>query len=394
MSKETAPASSPPRQVGAVQTRFETLTFISLISKRVFLATLCCLLLGGCRSQTDGAGPSIEFTRVPLAEVGRTDNLDIIQGRVIGARRGQQIVLYAKTGAWWVQPLSNEPFTKILPDSTWINSTHLGSEYAALLVAPGYRPPPMMDALPGPGGDVAAVVNAKGAASAPSPTLQFSGYEWRVRNAPSNRGDTINLYDPSNAWTDESGALHLRIAKQSGKWTCAEVTLTRSFGYGMYSFVVRDTAQLEPAAVFAMFTWDYAGADQNYREMDIEISRWGDPASKNAQYEIQPFYVPANVARLTVPSGVLTHTFRWEPGRVSFRTFRGAVNDARSEVIGEHVFTSGVPAPGVETVRMTLYVYGKTESSPDEGRSARGPHKIAPPPSLIFTSKGVRQFNG
>jgi hypothetical protein len=341
-----------------------------LICKSVLLLVGCCLLLGGCRSRPAGAaGASIEFTRVPPAEVGRTDKLDIIQGRVIGARPGQQIVLYARTGTWWIQPLSNSPFTRILPDSNWINSTHLGLAYAALLVEPGYRPQRMMNALPNPGGEVVAIATAEGATSGPalSTTLHFSGYEWRVRNAPSNRGDTMNIYDPANAWTDASGALHLRIAKQSGTWTCAEVTLTRSFGYGSYSFVVRDTSHLEPAVVLAMFTWDYAGDDQNNREMDIEISRWGDPASKNAQYEVQPFYVPANVARFTVPAGVLTHSFRWEPGRLLFKTVRGSVTAPGSAVIGEHVFTSGVPSPGVESVRMALYVYGKTDNLVQNG---------------------------
>ncbi|HEX8115870.1 MAG TPA: glycoside hydrolase family 16 protein [Pyrinomonadaceae bacterium] len=298
------------------------------------------------------------FTRIPQAEATRTDRLEVIQGSVSGARPGQQIVLYARAGAWWLQPLPNAPFTKI-QDSTWVNSTHLGTEYAALLVEPGYRPRVMLDELPRPGGEVLAVAAAKGAASPPSPMLQFSGYEWRLRTAPSSRGDTPNLYDPANAWTDADGALHLRIAGQPGKWTCAEVALTRSFGYGTYSFVVRDTSQLEPAAALAMFTWDYAGGDEHNREMDVEVSRWGDPASKNAQYVVQPFHVPANVARFDSPAGVLTHSFRWEPGRVSFRTVRGAANGAQPEVVSEHVFTSGVPAPGAETVRMALFVYGR-----------------------------------
>ncbi|HKY06440.1 MAG TPA: hypothetical protein VJQ56_16200, partial [Blastocatellia bacterium] len=114
--------------------------------------------------------------------------LDIIQGRAIGARPGQQIVLYARTGTWWIQPMSSPPFTKIQPDSTWINSTHLGSEYAALLVEPWYRPEPAMNELPTPGGDVIAVAMTLGSppGSAVSPTLHFSGYEWRVRNAPSS----------------------------------------------------------------------------------------------------------------------------------------------------------------------------------------------------------------
>jgi len=337
----------------------------NLIWKSTLIVACCFTLLAACHSRADGARPSIEFTRVPPAEEIRTDKLDIIQGRVIGARPGQLIILYVKTGSWWLQPLSNMPYTAIKPpDSTWVNSTHVGLEYAALLVEPGYHPQTMMNMLPGVGGDIAAIARVDGATSGPTThnLLRFSGYDWRVRNAPSSRGDTDNNYDPSNAWTDSDGALHLRIAKQSDKWTCAEVSLVRNLGYGSYSFVVRDTGNLEPAVVFAMFTWDYAGDDQNNREMDIEISRWGDPTSKNAQYEIQPFYIPANVARLTVPSGPLTHLFRWEPGKATFKTVSGPLTDPRSEIVGHHVFTSGVPSPGAESVRMALYIYGKSAS--------------------------------
>jgi hypothetical protein len=323
-----------------------------------------CVLLSACRSRTEAARPSIEFTRVPAAETSRTDKLDIIQGRVPGARPGQQIVLYARTGAWWIQPTLNTPFTSVQADSTWINSIHLGSEYAALLVEPAYRPEPMMNTLPDRGGNVAAIAMTQGATSGPTvgAFIQFSGYEWRARNAQSHRGGAYNDYNPANAWTDAAGALHMKITKESGKWTCAEITLTRSFGYGTYSFVVGDISQLEPTVVFDMFTFDYAGGDQNNREMNIQISRWGDPASKNAQYQVQPYYIPANVARFSMPPGVLTHTFKWEPERVSFRTFRGLVTERASEIIGEHVFTSGVPSPGAESVRMAIYVFGSPDN--------------------------------
>jgi hypothetical protein len=110
-----------------------------------------------------------------------------------------------------------------------------------------------------------------------------------------------------------------------------------------------------------MFTWDYAGADQNYREMAVEISRWGDPASKNAQFVVQPYYVAANVARFIVPAGVLTHSFRWEPGRVAFRTVRGSTPRSGARAVAEHVFTSGVPSHGIESVRMNAYVFGSAK---------------------------------
>jgi hypothetical protein len=326
---------------------------------------LFCFLLIACSLRQGNSGPSIEFTRIPPAAEGGPDRIDIIQGRVIGARPGQQIVLYAKSGSWWVQPLANEAFTKLNPDATWTNSTHVGSDYAALLVEPGYRPLKTMNELPASRDGVVAVAIAKGGSAGSSITkaLFFSGYEWRIRDAPSDRGGENN-YDPRNAWTDSAGALHLRITKASGEWTCAEVTLTRSFGYGTYSFVVRDLSQLEPEIVFSMFTWDYGGADQNHREMDIEVSRWGDPSSKNAQYVVQPFYIPENAFRFTEPPGVLTHSFRWEPGRVTFRTVRGSGAGTKARTVAEHIFTAGVPSAGIESARINLYIFRDSKQLP------------------------------
>jgi hypothetical protein len=315
------------------------------------------ILLIGCHSRQAGIRPSLTFSRVPQADGSGRNKYDIIEGRVSGARSGQRIVIYARSATWWVQPLASEPFTTIQQNSRWTSATHLGTEYAALLVEPGYRPPANANVLPAEGGAVVAVAVIKGQKFPPSPAISFSGYEWRVRDAPSDRGGH-NLYDPRNAWTDDKGALHLRIAKAAGKWTCAEVTLTRNLGYGTYSFVARDISRLEPAAVFGMFTWDYAGTDQNHREMDIEISRWGDPASENAQYVVQPFDIARNVFRFTAPPGLITNSFQWEPGRVSFWTIRGSETGSGQRPIAKHVFTSGVPSPGMESVRMNLYAFG------------------------------------
>jgi hypothetical protein len=99
--------------------------------------------------------------------------------------------------------------------------------------------------------------------------------------------------------------------------------------------------------------------------MDLEISRWGDPTGKNAQYVIQPHHVPANIVRFSAPQGVLTHSLRWEPGRMSFRTWRGSGSDPTAPAVAEHAFTSGIPAPGIESARMNLYIY----------RSAKAPFK-------------------
>jgi hypothetical protein len=112
-----------------------------------------------------------------------------------------------------------------------------------------------------------------------------------------------------------------------------------------------------------MNTFDDWGGDQHYRELDIELGRWGDPSSRNnAQYGVQPFYVPGNVAPFTVPKGTLTHSLHWESGRASFKTIRGPSMRVAGPVVSEHVFTSGVPSPGKETLQILFYVVASEKS--------------------------------
>jgi hypothetical protein len=327
-----------------------------------FLAAVACLSLGNCRTSRHPEEPSIEFSRVPPAGEGRDDILETIQGRVTGARPGQRIVLFSRSGKWWIQPFDSQPFTAIQPDSTWKSSTHPGSAYAALLVDSRYRPSPTLSALPQKGGAVLAAATVQGGPHRPLETLQFSGYRWEIRETPSASSDQ------PNAWTDQSGCLHLRIVKHADKWIGQVIKLSRSLGYGSYRFVVRDVSHLEPAAVFALYTWDDDGPT---REMDIEISRWGEPADKNAQYVIQPYVVPANTVRFMAPQGTLTYTIDWQPGRVRFKTIRGSSSEIKPEiksnVVAEHVFTSGIPAPGNEKVHLNLYAFESTSNPLRQG---------------------------
>ena len=315
--------------------------------------------LQGCRSETR-TGALIEYSKIPPAAQGGRERVDTIAGRVIAARPGQRIVIYAKSGPWWVQPLPDNPFTPIQADSRWSTTTHLGYEYAALLVEPSYHPPPTMDVPPTAGGPVVAVIIAKGSGSLPpNPTkpLRFSGFDWKVRTVAADAGGVSSPYDADNAWTDASGAMHLRISRKSGKWTCAQVVLTQSLGYGTYVIVTRDTSHLEPAVILAMETYDEWAGDQNYREMGIEIGRWGDrTAVHNARYDVQPFYVAGNVVPFTAPSGTLTHTLRWEAGRTTFETVRGPAVNSGGLLVSRHVFDSGISPPGKELFQFTLYL--------------------------------------
>jgi hypothetical protein len=267
-------------------------------------------------------------------------------------------VLFARSGVWWVQPLATQPYTAIQPNSEWKNSTHPGSAYAALLVDSRYRVPLVVNALPAKRGPVRAVAEVDGGPpSSALKTLQFGGYPWEMRETSNDAGGSKNLYDPDNAWTDTRGFLHVRILKRDQGWSSAEVKLGRSLGYGSYRFVVQDVSHFEPAVVFAMFTWD----DSAPREMDIEISRWGEQEDKNAQFVIQPYLVPANTVRFSAPAGTMTYWLDWEPGRATFRTNKG------NNTVAEHVFTSGIPSPGNERIHMNLYVYGNKRNPLQHG---------------------------
>lgn len=322
-------------------------------------------LFASCRSSQGGSGPSIAFTKVPPANNGGPNKTDTIGGRVNSAKPGQRVVLYAKSGVWWVQPMANQPFTEVRPDGTWQASIHLGTEYAALLVDASYVPPATTQILPTMGGSIAAVVSTVGTGSFtqnPEKPLivRFSGYDWVARQLPSERGGKENSYDPRNAWTDRRGFLHLRVTRQGERWVCSEVKLNRSLGPGTYLFTVSDVSKLDPAAVMTLYTWDDLALDEHHREIDVEVSQWGDAKNRNAQYVVQPYYEPSNVFRFEAPPGRLTYSFRWTAGAVTFRTVQG--DRAASQPLSEHAFTSGVPSPGGERVQLNLYAFGNSRT--------------------------------
>ncbi|MEY2412318.1 MAG: hypothetical protein QOD84_924, partial [Acidobacteriaceae bacterium] len=250
---------------------------------------LAYFVLTGCHSSSKHSTPTVAFSKVAAAyqespyktDITERDyKTDIIDGHVTGARPGQRIVLYAKTdGRWGLCRQSDQPFTNMEIDGRWKASVHLGLQYAALLVDPTYNPPEQTESLPIVGSGVVALAVVSGEGAPPvlpsTKILNFGGYEWTTSTGPMFRAGSRNFFDPANVWTDERGALHLRISGSPGKWTAAEVKLTRSLGYGTYRFQVRDVSHLEPSALLALITWDGVGTESNRRELDVELGRWG-----------------------------------------------------------------------------------------------------------------------
>jgi len=134
------------------------------IRSAFFLIALSALFTWTTNSfaQPSESLPTIEFTQVPVADRGGQETLSIISGRVIGGRGDQKIVIYARSGSWFVQPFTDQPFTRIAPNGSWSNTTHLGTEYAALLIEGEFHPPDRTNSLPGVGDGIVAIAVVPG----------------------------------------------------------------------------------------------------------------------------------------------------------------------------------------------------------------------------------------
>ena len=159
---------------------------------------LLLLVLWTAACGNDAPTPSITFTKIPPAARAGPDVLDTIEGRVTGVRPGQHLVIYNRSSIWWVQPSPNTPFAEIREDSTFSVRTHLGTEYAALLVDPTHQPPATLENLPPEGGSVVRLVVVPGDPKAKPVrhTLQFGGYSGPFARRPAIAVGTTSTIRP------------------------------------------------------------------------------------------------------------------------------------------------------------------------------------------------------
>jgi len=329
--------------------------------------TLCSMLVFvlGCHTSHHFRNPSIHFTRVPKhVSVGGPGDFDPISGSVSDSKPGEKIMIYSLTeGTWWVQPFGSRGFTEIGADGKWSNVSHLGEQYAALLVNGNYQISARLPKLPSVGGDVLAVATTAGDFNRPPAPKQihFSGYDWIVRSGGGDVGGAFCDYKESNVWVDDKGSLHLLMGEQGGEWHCAGLMMTHSLGYGAYRFVVADSAHFPPSATFDMFTRPGHEDPDERSGFSIELGQWGKKREPNGTFVVQPYYVPGNSVRFNAPSGIMSYVLRWEPDHAAFKAFSRISSTPRGAV-KEQVFRSGIPIPAEETVHFNFYDYHHTQS--------------------------------
>ena len=312
--------------------------------------------------------PSVTFTHKPAFGSLTEQRL---YGRVDCANPTDfKLAIYIYVPGWWIKPGFTNPLTPINPDGSWQTTVvtggqdHLATQYAAFLIPNSSITdtfPPRLNgnaSLPQTLFDMSSAYLVEDRLR----TIEFSGYTWKVKASEALVGPGPNYFsaDPNDIWVDGSGNLHLTITAKDGKWYATEVFTEAPLGYGTYTFTLASRVdQLDKNAVLGLFTWDEAAPANNYREIDIEFSRWGQDVGDNAQYVVQPFESPGNRHRFPIALTGLysTHSFKWEADQILFTSYQGSMPSLGAQMESWSYTGADVPPVGAGNARINLWLY-------------------------------------
>jgi uncharacterized protein (TIGR03437 family) len=341
-----------------------------------FLDLLTVVFWFGVGSSQQSGIPTIVVEEIP--DYGSTGAMS---GRVLNADPSAMFLvayIFVPDMGWYTKSSCSQPFTPISPDGTWAVDLAtevvdpVATKVAAYLFPSAAHPNCLFAAASIPfASEQLALARVKYERPNPNPrSFFFSGLEWAVKGnkVPVFPGPTVpNFFsdNPSNAWVDSSGRLHLRVTRCGDTWCSAEVFTKDPVGYGSYRFVVESAiTSLDSNAVLGLFTWS-DDAEYNNREIDIEFSRWGNLSdARNAQYVVQPYSVPGNLYRFSVPPSANTaHSFTWQQGSVNFTSsFAGGAPSIAQWSYGT---PQAVPLTGKTRLHINFY---QMDSRPPQNR--------------------------
>jgi hypothetical protein len=321
----------------------------------------------------------IKFTHVP-----RYGSFEDLQGQVQCVEPADyKVAVYIYVSGWWTKPYWAWPLTPINPDGSWTTdittggTDQLATRIAAFLVPNRYNPPLMSggQTLPTELFDNA-VAYVMVEREPIFRQIEFSGYTWNVKASETPAGPGPNYFSDrvEDVWVDEAGRLHLRIVQRDGIWYCTEVFTEAPLGYGKYIFRLASRVdQLDQNVVLGLFTWDDTAPEHNYREIDIEFSRWGQATNDNAQYVVQPWYHTGNMYRfnMALPGNDSTHGFDWRAYRIFFQSLYGhqPFPGPEDDEIAAWTYTGyDIPPAGAGNAQINLWLFNS--SPPSAGEAA------------------------
>jgi hypothetical protein len=197
-----------------------------------------------------------------------------------------------------------------------------------------------------------------------SKRIQFSGYEWIVKDSGGRRVEPGANYFSGDALRVDADGLTLRVFEKGGRFYCPEIVSAANLGYGTYRVEISSNVEgLAPNLTLGLFTWsDDPGEEGTHKELDVEIGRWGNPRlnadgtpnpkSDNVQFVVQPYARQENIVRFPLPVDASTsvHAFTWTYRKAHF------TSSVRGAVVEDYVFTHRVPDPDRQNFRVNLWI--------------------------------------
>ena len=312
--------------------------------------------------------PSIEFMTVPEAgPAGPTGSRQSAAVSPAPARVSRSSCLQrAVCGGCSRSP--SGPSRQSKADSTWKNTIHLGTEYAALLVEPGIAHRHDRDAAragrPGHrGGDGQRHGRVR---DRPRKTLIVQRLRMGNAAIPSDRGGD-NEYDPDNAWTDATG-IPAPAPGAAGRKMDERGSHQHTVA-GLRHLIVRACGTPRSSTLPRRRPADLGRAGCGAKPPGAGHRNQPVGRSHDQQRAVRGAAVLRPGQRHAVCRAARTahaHVSLGAGTRDVQHGSRRSVIGGSGPVVAEHEFTAGVPMPGTERVRMNLYFF---RYSPEPPRS-------------------------
>ena len=204
--------------------------------------------------------------------------------------------------------------------------------------------------------------------------INFAGGLWLVKDSPfpTPASPGPNFWDNSadSVFVDAQGKLHMKIRQIGGVWHSSQVSLLEPLAFGDYRFQVEGNPDLlDPNVNLGLFMFT-----NNTEEIDIELSRWGNPADPNAgQFAVQPYFVsPDNLDRFSLAGvgNLSTYRFNWQPDSIFFEAYKGGgvAPQTNNDILHQYLYTGQNVPPLAPFAQIYINLYLVNGNAPINGQ--------------------------